>query len=155
MYYYIYSFLSVYRIRLRRYEKKMNIPKECPIFLKKPVRWFEVATPPTALFTSGDRNPLLMTIGSSPSPYRLFHRLRNCSSQRHSRFRLFTCSSFGTLLIPVFVLVNSPSVKCSERFISSFFISFIFSFPSFLISTKCHVCHATQSKHQSTRFSEF
>ena len=36
MYYYIYSFLSVYRFRLRRYEKKMNIPKACPIFLKKP-----------------------------------------------------------------------------------------------------------------------
>ena len=115
MYYYIYSFLSVYRIRLRRYKKKMNIPKECPIFLKKPVRWFEVATPPTALFTSGDRNPLLMIIGSSPSPYRLFHRLRNCSSQRHSRFKFSTCASFGTFSIPVFVLVNSRSEKCGVK----------------------------------------
>ena len=101
------------------YRNACSIPMQ-RISTAHPVKWLLVDTPPTALFTSGLRNPLLMMMGSSPSPYRLFHLLHSCSSQRHRRFRFSTCSSLGTFSNSTFVLVNSRSEKCSERLVCLF-----------------------------------
>ena len=107
--------ISLMSSRIEAYRNACSIPMQ-RMSTAQPVRWFDIGTPPTALFTAGDLNPLLMIIGSSPSPYRLFQRLLSCSSHWHTRFKFSTCASFGTFSIPVFVLVNSRSVKCSESF---------------------------------------